>query len=83
MRQAGVIACLIIRASWLVIELQRKLDISRRLRCADDASCGRGYRRIRRRQVHSVESVQEVAAELQLEAFGDVEVFLEAEVPIV
>jgi hypothetical protein len=83
MRQAGVIACLIIRASWLVIELQRKLDISRRLRCVDDASGGCGYCRIRRRQVDPVEGIQEIAAELQLKAFGDVEVFLEAEVPIV
>src|SRR4051812_9424661 len=81
MRQAGVIACLIIRASRLVIELQRKLDISRRLRCTDDTGGTGLHGGVRRRKIDAVERIQEVAAELQLEAFGEVEVFLKAEIP--
>src|SRR4051812_47772127 len=83
MRQAGVIACLIIRASRLVIELQRKLDISRRLRHVGHAGCGCGHRRIGSCKVYAVEGVQKIAAELQLKAFGQVKVLLKTEIPVV
>src|SRR5713101_2066111 len=69
--------------SRLVVELQSKLDISRRLRSLYDTGSAGLHGGIGNRQVDAVECIQKVAAELQLEAFGQMEVFLQAEVPIV
>lgn len=76
MRQAGVYACLIIRCSQLEVELQGKLDISRRLRSRDDARVRLIDSRVRSGKVDAVERIQEVGTELQSESFCELEVFL-------
>jgi hypothetical protein len=38
-RQAGVFTCLTVRWRCLVVELQRKLDVSRRLREVNNSKC--------------------------------------------
>src|SRR3984957_14331045 len=67
----------------LVVELQRKLDIARRLRCVDHARVVLLHGRVRCRQVHAVECIQEVTTEFELEAFREVEILMNAEVPVV
>lgn len=70
MRQAGVYACLIIRCFWLlVVKLQRKLDIARRLLSVDLAGGILIHGSVGSGQVDTVKGVQEVATELQFEAF--------------
>src|SRR5271170_512242 len=83
MRQAGVSACLIIRALLLEKELQRKLDVSCRLRSLNDSSGGYVHRRIGYGKVDAVKRIQEVRAELHPDPFCDLEVFLQADIPIV
>jgi hypothetical protein len=80
MRQAGVIACLIIRGLCLVVELQRQLDIPWRLSAGNLPQ--------RRTQVpnewgvelYVIERVDEVSPELQLEPFRNWEVLMQAQV---
>src|SRR6516165_405146 len=83
MGQAGVSACPIMLPLRLVVELQTKLDISRRLGGLDHTGCARLYGGVRHRKVHVVKSVQEVGSELQPESFRDREVFLQASIPVV
>lgn len=79
MRQAGVFACLIIRALGLVIELQRKLDIPWRL----------GSRNLPHRsskthvwcvELHMVKGIDEVGPELKSEPLREQEVLVQAHV---
>src|ERR1700742_3266036 len=67
----------------LVVELQRELNISRRLGCVDHARVVLRHRGVRRCKVHAVERIQEVTTELNLEAFRYVEVLMHADVPVV
>src|SRR5580693_2691897 len=84
MRQAGVCACLIIRAlSGLEIQLQRELNVSRGLRRLNNASGRFIHRRIRYREVDAVKHIQEVGAELEPKSLADLEVFLQAGIPVV
>src|SRR6202035_159503 len=67
-----------------VIELQRKLDVSRRLGVAvDDSGCGLAHGGIRNCQVDAVKRIQEIGAELNPETLRYLEVFLQADVPVV
>jgi len=78
-----VSACLIIRALLLEIELQRKLNVSCRLRSLNNSSGGYVHRRIGYGKVDAVKRIQEVRAELHSDPFCDLEVFLQADIPIV
>src|SRR5205814_8504869 len=75
-RAGGVDACPMIQHRGLIVELQRKLNIPRRL--------GTGYlphrgpkTHIRNVEVHLVESIDEVATELQFIVFRDLKVLLQ------
>src|ERR1700759_4763282 len=67
----------------LVVELQRELNISRWLGSVDHAGVVLLHGGIRRSEVHAVERIQEVTTELQLEAFREVEILMDADVPVV
>src|ERR1700689_718083 len=67
----------------LVVELQRELNISRWLGRVDHARVGPLHRSVWRTEVHAVERIQEIATELQLEAFREVKVLMHADVPVV
>ena len=75
MGQAGVRACPIIRFSWLVVELQRKLNVPRRLGAGNLPHCS-SQAHVRSIKVHVVEGVDEIAAELQLIPFRKLKVLL-------
>src|SRR5271169_6894310 len=81
MRQAGVCACLIIRGLCLVVELQRKLDVPRRLGAGNLSHC-RSEAHVWSVGLYMVERVQEVGSELQLEPFRHLEVFMETQIHI-
>src|SRR5260370_4964606 len=83
MGQAGVFACPIIRGLGLVVELQRKLDVSRRLRRLNHSGCTGLDRRVGYCQVDAVKGIQEIRTELQSESFCQREVFLQAQIPVV
>src|SRR5262252_988594 len=83
MRQANKSPASLYEVWGLIKELQRKLDVSCRLRALNEAS-GRGLNRgVRYGQIHAVKHIQEVRAELHFEAFRNVEVLLDAGVPVV
>src|SRR5262245_18903518 len=82
MGQAGVYACPIVLHLGLVVKLQRKLNVSRILRTGD-LSHRASKAHIRSIEVHMVERVYEIGAELHFEAFIDLEVLLQADVPVV
>ncbi len=82
-RQAGVFTCLTVRWRCLVVELQRKLDVSRRLREVNNSSCGCIYICVRRGEVNGIKCIQEVRAELELKSLCDLEVFLQTDIPFV
>src|ERR1700722_20043520 len=67
----------------LVVELQSELDIARWLRRVDHARVVLLHGRVRCRQVHAVECIEEVATEFQLEAFREVEILMHADIPVV
>src|SRR5205807_10251346 len=81
MRQAKVFACLIIRGLYSIVELQSELDVSGRLG-AGDLSHRRTQTHVRCVELHVVKGVDEVAAELQPEAFCHLDVFMEAQVQV-
>lgn len=83
MRQAGCFTFLTVRWWRLVAQLQRKLDVSRRLQDANNSSCGYIYGRARNGEVDGIKCIQEVRAELELKSLCDPEVFLEADIPVV
>jgi hypothetical protein len=83
MRQAGVCACLILGCLYLEVELQRKLDFSCRLRGLDNSRGSGRHRRVGCPEIDGVERIQEVRAELKLESLGELEVFLQADIPVV
>src|SRR5271157_5197680 len=83
MRQAGVYACLIIRALLLEKELQRKLNVSRRLRSLNNAGSGLIHSGVGNGKVDAVEGVQEISAELHPEPLRDLDILLQAEIPVV
>src|SRR5271168_5336850 len=83
MRQAGVSACLIIRALLLEKELQRKLNVSCRLRSLNDAGGRHIHRRVWHSEVDAVKRIQEVSAELHPESLRDLEILLQADIPVV
>jgi hypothetical protein len=66
MRQAKVIACLIIRGLCLVVELQRKLDIPWRLGAGNLPHRG-SKAHAWRVELYVVKRIDEVGSELQLE----------------
>ena len=76
MRQAGVSACLIIRALLLEKELQRKLDVSRRLRSLNNTGSGLIHSGVGSGKVDAVKRVQEIGAELHPESLRDLDIFL-------
>src|SRR5208283_1506312 len=79
MRQAGVIACLIVRGLCLIVELQRKLDVPRRLG-AVNLSHGGTKAHVWCVELYMVERIHEVSSELQLEAFRHLEVLMQTQV---
>src|ERR1700730_4093103 len=79
MRQAGGVACLIIRGLCLVVELQRQLDISLRL------GAGNLPHILSKAHVWCIEldvvkRIHEVSSELQLKPFGKREVLMQTQV---
>jgi len=79
MRQAGVYACLIIRALLLVVELQRELDIPRGLSAGDLPHRGvdAGVWDV---ELNMVEEIDEVSSELQLEPLRKLEVLMDTQI---
>src|SRR5215831_5189667 len=67
----------------LVVELQRKLDVSRRLRDVNNSSCGCVYRCVRSGEVDGIKCIQEVSAEFELKSLSDLKGFLQADIPVV
>src|SRR6266404_2757155 len=67
----------------LIVELQRKLDVSRRLRIVNHSGSRSSHCCIGYGKVDAVKRIQEVRAELQLESFCELEVLLQAEIPVV
>ncbi len=78
-----MIACLIIRALRLEIELQRELNVSRGLRRLNNSGGRLSHRRIGYREVDAVKRIQEVCTELESESLADLEVLLQAGIPVV
>src|SRR5258708_32994789 len=83
MGEVGVLGCPIIRGLGLVVELQGKLDVSRRLRRLNHSGCTALDRRVGYRQADAVKGIQEIRTELQSESFCQREVFLQAQIPVV
>src|SRR5258708_24421318 len=79
MRQAGVIACLIIRGLCLVVELQRQLDVPWSLGVGN-LSHGRSKAHIRCVELDVVECIDEVSSELQPEPLRECEVLMQTQV---
>ena len=79
MRQAGVCACLIVRCLYLVVELQRKLNVPRRLGAGNLPHRG-PKAHVWRVQLDMVEGIDEVSSKLQSEPLGHLEVLLDAQV---
>ena len=79
----GVFTCLTVRWWCLVVELQRKLDVPRRLREVNNSKCGCIYPCVRSGEVDGIKCIQEVRAELELKSLCDLEVFLQADIPVV
>src|SRR5689334_2389451 len=70
-------------ASSLIVQLQSKLDVSSRLRCLNDPRSRGLHRCVGYREIYAVKHIQEVRAELQLESLRELEVFLQAGIPVV
>src|SRR5271170_7231141 len=81
MRQAGVFACLIIRGLCLVVELQRKLDVPRRLGTINLSYVG-AKAHIGRVKLYVVKRVDKLGSELQFEPFRELEVLMQTHVHI-
>lgn len=79
MRQAGVFACLIIRVLFLVVELQRKLDIPWRLGTGNlpHATANTCVGHV---QLYVVKRIDKVRPELQPEPLCHLEVLLQTQV---
>ena len=78
-----MLTCLTVQWQCLVVELQRKLDVSRRLREVNHSSCGYIYRGVGSGEVDGIKCIQEVRAELELKSLCNPEVFLQADIPVV
>ena len=83
LRTTGVFTCLTVRRRCLVVELERKLDVSRRLREVNNSSCGCIYHCVGSGEVDGIKCIQEVRAELELKSLCDLKVFLQADIPVV
>src|SRR5271167_763624 len=81
MRQAGVYACLIIRGLQLVVEFQRKLNVSWRLGTVYLSHVG-AKAHVGCVELHVVKGIDEVGPELQFEPFCELEVLMEAQVDV-
>src|SRR5579859_174791 len=83
MGQAGVKRLPHYTCSGLIVELQGKLDISRRLRSLNHSGSRTRHRSVGYRQVDAVKRIQEVRTKLQSESFGQLKIFLQAQIPVV
>src|SRR5256885_8840172 len=82
MRQAGVIACLIIRGLCLVVELQRKLNVPWRLSTGNLSQLRTQVPNVWCVQLDVVEGIDEVSSELQFEPLRNLDVLVQTQIYI-